>query len=71
MSSARSDIYDLAKLAEELEQRLSSTGIPIPENLQTQIAELNQNVKAFLQASQEESDSKERDNSQKEMVLFV
>ena len=71
MSSARSDIYDLAKLAKELEQRLSSTGIPIPENLQTQIAELNQNVKAFLQASQKESDSRERDNSQKEMVLFL
>ena len=71
MSSARSDIYDLAKLAKELEQRLSSTGIPIPENLQTQIAELNQNVKAFLQASQEDSDSKERDNLQREMVYFI
>ena len=71
MSSARSDICDLAKLAKELEQRLSSTGIPIPENLQTQIAELNQNVKAFLQASQEESDSKERDNSLEQMLLFV
>ena len=60
MSSARSDIHDLAKLAKELEQTLSSTGIPIPENLQTQIAELNKNVKAFLQASQEEFDSKEK-----------
>ncbi len=71
MSSARSDIYDLAKLAKELEQRLSSTGIPIPENLQTQIVELNQNVKAFLQASQEEFDSRERDNSLEQMLLFV
>lgn len=70
MSSARSDIYDLAKLAKELEQRLSSTGIPIPENLQTQIAELNQNVKAFLQASQKEFDSKERDSSLGQMFLF-
>ena len=71
MSSARSDICDLAKLAKELEQRLSSTGIPIPENLQTQIAELNQNVKAFLQASQEEFDSKNRDVSKEQMFLFI
>jgi len=71
MSSARSDIYNLAKLAKELEQRLSSTGIPIPENLQTQIAELNQTVKAFLQASQEEFDSKERDSSLEQMLLFL
>ncbi len=70
MSSARSDIYDLAKLAKELEQKLSSTGIPIPENLQRQIAELNQNVKAFLQESQEEFDSKERDSSLEQMLLF-
>ena len=71
MSSALTDIYDLAKLAKELEQKLSSTGIPIPENLQTQIAELNKNVKAFLQASQEEFDSKERDNSIEQMLLFL
>jgi hypothetical protein len=72
MSSAlSSDIYNLAKLAKELEQRFSSTGIPIPEKLQTQIAELNQDIKAFLQASQEESDSKERDNSLEQMLLFV
>ena len=70
MSSALTDIYDLAKLAKELEQKLSSTGIPIPENLQTQIAELNKNVKAFLQASQEEFDSKERDSSLEQMLLF-
>ena len=71
MSSALTDIYDLAKLAKELEQKLSSTGIPIPENLQTQIAELNKNVKAFLQASQEEIDSKERDSSLEQMLLFL
>jgi len=71
MSSALTDIYDLAKLAKELEQKLSSTGIPIPENLQTQIAELNKNVKAFLQASQEEFDSKERDSSLEQILLFL
>ncbi len=63
-----SDIYDLAKLAKELEQRFSSTAILIPKNLQTQIAELNQNVKASLQASQEDFNSKKRENSQKEML---
>jgi len=68
MSSDRSDIYDLAKLAKELEQRFSSTGIPIPEDLQTQIARLNQNITIFLQASQEDFNSKKREDSQKEML---
>lgn len=70
MSSALTDIYDLADLAKDLEQ-LSKTGIPIPKNLQIQIAELNENVKAFLQASQEEFDSKKRDRSLEQMLLFL
>jgi hypothetical protein len=51
--------------------KYSRIGISIPDDLRQEIDNFNKKVKAFLQASQEESDSKERDNSQKEMVLFV
>ena len=71
MSSASNDIYKLVDLAKGLEKRHVDAGIPIPEDLQKQIAEFNKTAKAFLQASQEEFDSKERDNSLKQMVLLL
>ena len=71
MSSYSSNLYSLPQIASDLLKRHVDAGIPIPEDLQKQIAEFIKSSKAFLEASQEEFYSKERDNSLKQMVLFL
>ena len=71
MSRYSSNIYSLREIARDLFERHVNAGIGIPEDLEKKMEEFIKSSKAFLQASQEEFDSKERDNSLKQMVLFI
>lgn len=71
MSRYSSNIYSLREIARDLFARHVNAGIGIPEDLEKKMEDFIQSSKAFLQASQEEFDSKERDNSLKQMVLFI
>ena len=70
MSSASSHISNLSSLANKLEKRYHS-GIPIPDDFLQEIIKLNQKVEAFLQESQKQFDSSERNESIKKMVLLI
>jgi hypothetical protein len=64
------DTSSLIKALKNLE-KYSRLGIDIPQGLRQILDSAKQEIKAFLQASKEEFDSKERDNSIKQMLLFL
>lgn len=63
------DIHSLIRALKKLDES-SRLGIQIPPELREILDRTNQAIDAFLQASQEEFDSKERDNSLEQMLLF-
>jgi hypothetical protein len=63
-------IDTLGDLHRELD-KYSRIGISIPDDLRQEIDKFNKKVKEFLQASREESDSRERDKSMKQMLLLL
>jgi len=62
-------IYSLSDALKKLDES-SRLGICIPPELLQMLDSTNQAINAFLQASQEEFDSKERDSSLETMFLF-
>lgn len=63
------DIHSLIETLKNLDES-SRLGIQIPPELREILDRTNQAIDAFLQASQEEFDSKERDSSLEQMLLF-
>jgi hypothetical protein len=68
--SKKMDIYSLIRALEILDKH-SRFGIQIPPELREILDRTNQAIDAFLQASQEEFDSKEIDSSLEQMLLFL
>jgi hypothetical protein len=63
-------IDTLGDLQRELD-KYSRIGISIPDDLRQEIDKFNKKVKAFLQASREESDSRKRDKSIDEILRLL
>lgn len=63
-------IHSLSEALKKLDES-SRLGIQIPPELREILDRTNQAIDAFLQASQEEFDSKERDSSLEQMLLFL
>lgn len=63
-------IESLRTSIERLDE-FSRRGISIPDELRQEIDRIKQNINAFLRASQEEFDSKEKNESQEQMIFFL
>ena len=63
-------IYSLSEALKNLDKS-SRLGIDIPPELRQTLDSAKQAINAFLQASQEDSDSRERDSSLEQMLLFL
>ena len=63
-------IHSLSQTLKKLDES-SRLGIQIPPELCEILDRTNQSINEFLQASQEDFDSKERDSSLKQMLLFI